>query len=405
MNRWRSVLNITVIVSALGYFVDIYDLLLFSIVRVASLKDLGVSEDQLLEKGVFLLNMQMIGLLLGGIFWGILGDKRGRLSVLFGSIFIYSVANIANGFVHSVEAYGVWRFIAGFGLAGEIGAAITLVSEVLPQKYRGYGTTVVASIGILGAVVAALVGDYFSWRVSFMIGGVLGLLLLVMRFSMLESGLFATIKQAAVRRGDLRILLFPGSRFLRYLACIAVGVPLWFVIGILITFSPEITKTLNIRETIHSGKAVMFCYAGLSLGDLVSGFLSQWIQSRKKVLVGFILATYVGVLIYVTSDSLTAAQFYFLCAVLGFLIGYWAIFMTVASEQFGTNIRATVTTTAPNFVRGAVVPATLLFRYLSEYFSLPISALIVGTLCLSLALISALYLPETYHRELDFTEE
>ena len=404
MKSLRGILNTTVIVSALGYFVDIYDLLLFSIVRVASLKDLGVPEEQLLNQGVHLLNMQMFGMLIGGILWGVLGDKKGRLSVLFGSIFLYSLANIANAFVHSVESYAALRLIAGIGLAGELGAAITLVSEVLPQKTRGYGTSLVAGIGILGAVAAAIIGDVFHWRTAYLIGGGLGLVLLIMRISMFESGMYKSLKESKVKKGDLFLLLKTGSRISRYLSCIFVGIPIWFVIGILITLSPELSKAIGVTEPVVAGKSVLFAYIGLSFGDIASGFLSQLLKSRKKILFSFILFTFALILVYLFSSGFSAEQFYFLCGLLGFGTGYWAVMITVASEQFGTNLRATVTTTVPNFIRGAVVPITLSFQALKSTFSLPIAALIVGSVCVFLALVSIFYLEESYHRNLDFLE-
>src|SRR6187402_2881858 len=192
-----------VIVAALGYFVDIYDLLLFGIVRKASLTDLGIIGDANRDAGEFLISMQMYGMLLGGIFWGILGDKKGRLSVLFGSIITYSIANIANGMVHSVEAYAFWRLIAGVGLAGELGAGITLVAETLPKNKRGYGTMIVASVGLTGAVVANLVYQIFGdWRLCYYAGGVLGLLLLFLRVSVRESGLYKQVVSQDEARGN-----------------------------------------------------------------------------------------------------------------------------------------------------------------------------------------------------------
>lgn len=400
----KEVLNITVIVSALGYFVDIYDLLLFSIVRVSSLKSLSVPDDQLLSAGVHLLNMQMIGMLIGGILWGILGDKRGRLSVLFGSIFLYSAANIANGFVQSVEAYGILRLIAGLGLAGELGAAITLVSEVLSKEVRGYGTAIVAGVGILGAVAAAIVADHFDWRVAYFIGGVLGFVLLALRVTMFESGMYKSLNESKVRRGDFAMLFSNRKRFIKYLSCISIGLPIWFVIGILITFSPELSQALGVSGPIVAGKAVLYCYLGLSVGDIATGFLSQFAKSRKHVLFWSIVITFILICVYVAQTQFDSSVFYGLCFLLGVAVGYWAVFVTVAAEQFGTNLRATVTTTVPNFVRGAVVPITLSFQYLKAHMSLPMAALAVGTVTIALALIALSQLKETYHKDLDYLE-
>ncbi len=352
-----------VIVAALGYFVDIYDLILFSIVRVASLKSLGITDEtQLLDVGVMLLNMQMGGMLLGGILWGVLGDKRGRISVLFGSIFLYSAANIANGFVQDVPMYAVLRFIAGIGLAGELGAGITLVSEVMPKNKRGYGTMIVASIGVMGAVAAALVVDLTEWRTSYYIGGGMGLLILLLRVGVYESGMYNSIKEAKdIGKGQFIKLFTDKKKFLKYLYCILIGLPLWFVVGILITFSPEFGRFFGIEEPISAGKSVMYCYIGLVFGDMLSGTLSQYWKSRKKTLYYFLLATLVTISIYLFLNSFGVVYFYGVCIAIGISVGYWVIFVTNASEQFGTNLRSTVATSVPNLIRGSVIPLTSLF--------------------------------------------
>lgn len=397
---------LTVLVSALGYFVDIYDLLLFGIVRVPSLRAIGVPEDEMLEVGIHLLNMQMLGMLIGGILWGVLGDRRGRKSVLFGSILMYSLANIANAFVTTPEMYAVLRFIAGVGLAGELGAAITLVSEVMSKETRGYGTTVVASVGILGAVVASLVGDYFDWQVAYLVGGAMGLALLALRASLLESGMFHSMHtKKDVARGHFHQLFTHPDRLIRYLSCIVIGVPIWFVIGILITFAPELARELGVQGEITGSKSIMWSYVGLSLGDLSAGLLSQYLKSRRKSVFAFLLLMLGLIFVYVNATGLTTTAFYALCAALGFSAGYWAVFVTIGAEQFGTNIRATVTTTVPNFVRGSVVPVTLSFQFLRpEMGTLP-AALAVGLGCMTLAFIALFYLKETYGKELDYYEQ
>ncbi|MEJ8803748.1 MFS transporter [Pontibacter sp. H249] len=399
-------LNASVIVAALGYFVDIYDLVLFSIVRIPSLRDLGVTDQtQLLEQGVMLLNMQMIGMLIGGVAWGVLGDKRGRLSVLFGSIFLYSVANLMNGFVTTIPMYAFLRLIAGIGLAGELGAGITLVSEVLPKEKRGYGTMAVATIGISGAILAGFIGEYFGWRTAYFIGGGLGLLLLFLRVGVYESGMFDNLKKTqSVTRGNFLSLFTNLSRFWKYLKCILIGLPIWYVVGILITFSPEFGIALGMQETVSAAKAVSFCYLGLTFGDFASGYLSQRFKSRRYIVVAFLGLTAFFVAVYLLGSAFSLNAFYTLCVALGFASGYWAVFVTIAAEQFGTNIRATVTTTVPNFVRGAVVPLTLSFSYLKDGIGLVPGALILGVLSLALALVAILSLEETYAKDLDYTE-
>lgn len=404
MKMLRSSVWLPVFVGALGYFVDIYDLVLFSIVRVPSLLALGVSEHAALDIGVLLLNCQMAGLLIGGVLWGIVGDRKGRLSVLFGSILLYSIANIANGFVTSVDAYAILRFIAGVGLAGELGAAITLVSEILPKEVRGYGTAVVASVGLSGAVVAGLIGDFIAWNWAYITGGCLGLLLLVLRLGVLESHMFEETKQKDVKRGDLKMLLLSKGRLFKYLCCIAVGVPIWYAVGILVTFSPEIAKELQILMPIHAGKSIMYCYAGVALGDLLSGFISQFVQSRRKVVVFCILGVATMMVTILFTPGVTSGSFYNACFVLGLFTGYWAVFVTIAAEQFGTNLRATVTTSVPNFVRGSVVPMTLGFRALSNQFTLVHSAVIIGSIALILSLIGIFSLSESYGKDLNYLE-
>lgn len=401
----KQLVQIPVLVAALGYLVDMYDLFLFSVVRVPSLLSLGTSQEQLLDDGIILLNLQMAGLLIGGIFWGILGDKRGRLSVLFGSILIYSLANIANGFVTSFEQYAVLRFIAGVGLAGELGAGITLVAEILPKKIRGYGTTLVATMGVLGAVLAYFVADLFAWRISYFIGGGLGLVLLVLRMRVFESGVFVKMKERNVQRGNVFMLFNNKKRFLKYLKCILVGLPIWFVVGILITFSPEFGKALGITEPVNAGKAVMFSFTGQVIGDLASGFLSQYFQSRRKIILVFMLISFVMAATYLLFPTNDITVFYAICALLGFANGYWTLFVTIAAEMFGTNLRATVATSAPNFVRGAIIPLTALFIYLKMSWGIIYAAAAVGLLTFVLALVALKYLEETFNKDLNYIEE
>ena len=400
----RNLLSATVIVGALGYFIDVYDLVLFSIVRRASLRGLGVPDSELLQVGVDLLNWQMGGMLIGGILWGMLGDRKGRVSVLFGSIFLYSVANVANGLVTSVPMYAALRFIAGVGLAGELGAAITLVSEVLPTELRGYGTGIVAGVGLTGAVAAGIVGDYFDWRTAYFVGGGLGFLLLVLRLRMLDSGIYREMDKEKVRRGDLRLLFANRERILRFLYCILIAIPVWHLVGIVVTFSPEITRALNATEPILAGHAILFTYVGISSGDLVSGCLSQWMRTRKGVLRIFLGALSVLMMVTLFSRGFSAAYFYTLCVLMGFATGYWAVFVTVAAEQFGTNLRATVTTSTPNFVRGSVVLLTTLFEWFKTPLGIVHSALAVGALFLALAFWALSQLEETFGRDLNFYE-
>ena len=400
----KLLFSVPVIVAALGYFVDIYDLLLFSIVRLPSLRELGIPEGELLTKGEFLIQVQMGGLLVGGIIWGVMGDKRGRLSVLFGSILLYSLANIGNGFVTNVSQYAMLRFIAGLGLAGELGAGITLVSEILPTRLRGYGTALVATVGLFGAVVANFVAQV-GWQKAYFIGGGLGLLLLVARISVFESGIFLKLKQSEIERGNLLQLVGNKQRLKKFLGCIFIGCPIWFVIGNLVTFSPEIAKHMGVQETILAGNAVMWAYIGLAFGDLTSGFGSQMIKARKKMVLIFIALNFIFVCIYLYVPVATAVAFYAKCFMLGFGIGYWALFVTIAAEQFGTNLRSTVATTVPNLIRGTVIPITLLFQYLRGASDMITGALIVLIITTVIALIALGLVDETYSRDLNFVEK
>ena len=401
----QQLLRIPVLVAALGYMVDMYDLFLFSIVRVPSLKSLNLSGDSLLKNGIMLLNLQMAGLLIGGIVWGILGDKKGRLSVLFGSILIYSIANIANGFVTNINQYAILRFVAGFGLAGELGAGITLVTEILPKKIRGYGTTLVATMGVLGALLAYVVSYLFDWRASFIIGGILGLFLMVSRIKVFESGIFMKLKEKNVRRGDFTMLFNNKTRLLKYLTSIIIGMPIWFVTGILITFSPEFGQAMGLDQPVDAGKAVLFTFAAQVAGNITSGSLSQYLQNRKKVILLFMLLSFIVVLFFLLVPVQHTTMFYVLCACLGFCSGYWTLFITVAAELFGSNLRATVATTVPNFVRGTIIPLTSLFVLMKSYAGVLHGALIVGIITYALALLALIYLEETFKKDLNYNEE
>ncbi|MGV3600748.1 MAG: MFS transporter [Dyadobacter fermentans] len=399
-----QLLQVPVIVAALGYLVDMYDLFLFSVVRVPSLKALNVPDDQLLNEGINLLNYQMAGMLIGGVLWGVIADKRGRLSVLFGSIIMYSLANIGNGFVTSLDQYAILRFIAGVGLAGELGAGITLVTEVLPKEIRGYGTTLVATLGVLGAILAYFVADLFAWRISYFVGGGMGLLLLVLRFNVFESGMFKHAKERSVDRGNIFMILTNGKRLGKYLMAILVGLPIWFVVGILITFSPEFGAAKGI-EGINAGKAVMLAFSGQVGGDIVSGLLSQYMRSRKKVIRLFIMLSLAMVVGYLLIPMQDLFSFYLLCTLLGFCNGYWTLFITIAAELFGTNLRATVATTVPNFVRGATIPLAALFVSFRPDLGVVQSGLVIGIATAVVALLALYFLEETFTKDMDFVEK
>jgi MFS family permease len=295
--------------------------------------------------------------------------------------------------------------IAGIGLAGELGAGVTLVSEIMPKETRGYGTTLIATVGVLGAVLAALIGDLFDWRTAYFIGGGMGLALLILRIGVYESGMFEHTKKLQIRRGNFFSLFTSLPNALKYARVVLIGLPTWFVVGILITFSPEFGKAFGMSEVPAAGKAVMYCYIGLSIGDLTSGLLSQILQSRKRVMKIFLSLTTVFIILYFTMAGSSIGVFYLICGALGFGVGFWAMFVTIASEQFGTNIRATVTTTVPNFVRGAVVLLTSLFQYGKGFIGIEWSAITVGVFSLVISFVALAKIDETFGKDLNFHEE
>jgi len=400
-----SVFSLAVVVAALGYFVDIYDLLLFSIIRVGSLTDLGLNKDQIASDGLFIINIQMAGLLIGGILWGVLGDKKGRLKVLYASIVLYSLGNIANGFVQTVNQYAAVRFITGIGLAGELGAGITLVSELLPKEKRGLGTSLVAGIGLTGAVVAFFIKETFHWRTCYFIGGGLGFLLLMLRVGVLESGMFQNIQHSNVKKGNFFMLINNGKRLRKYLCCILIGLPTWYVIGILVSFSKEFGEKMGVEGKVDPGKAIMFAYAAISMGDIAVGLLSQWLKSRKKALFIFYGLTAIGIVWFFNLSGHSVNSLYAACALLGFGTGFWAIFVTMAAEQFGTNIRATAATTVPNMVRGALILISILFTTLQKPVGYVQSGLITGVVVMVIGIVAALLSEETFHKDLNYVEQ
>ena len=416
-----SPLNIIVIIAALGYFVDIYDLILFQVIKNPSLESLGLSGQELTDAGLSLMNWQMIGMLIGGILWGVLGDRRGRLSVLFGSIVLYSLANIANAFVTNLEMYAWLRLIAGIGLAGELGAGITLVSETMTQKHRGYGTMVVVSFGVLGAVAAnmvALNGSVFSgllfsitghhfldWQIAYIIGGVLGIMLLILRLGAYESHMYVSMQTEKAVRGNFFMLFKSRKMFTKYFCCIAIGVPIWYMIGVLVALAKDISALKGINAVL-TGNAVMFFYIGTSFGDFMSGYLSQVFRSRIRIVFFYLAVTVLAVPLYLYVPYKDPYLFYWICAFLGFASGYWAVFITIASEQFGTNIRSTVTTTVPNFVRGSLVLLTISLNFFRKDLGIDLitSCLLVGIIAVTVSFLALSKLEDTYHKELAYIE-
>jgi MFS family permease len=396
---------VTVVVAALGYFVDVVDLWLFSNLRVASLQDLGLVPQEVTDVGAFLLNMQQAGLLIGSVIWGVMGDRRGRASVMFGSIFLYSIGNILNAFVTSVPQYAALRFITGVGLAGEIGAGITLVCEILPTSKRGIGTTFVTGLGVAGAILAALMGKYLSWRTAFFVGGCMGLALFVLRVLTHDSGLFERMRaEAGVRRGSLFQLVRSRDRLIRFLSCIASGMPIYLTFSIFAVFSPELAPALGIHEPIPVADVMLCVSVGLTLGDVLAGLLSQLMRKRKMPLVILVLLNCIVAVTIVSEVFSTAFAYLILVGLLGLTSGYWACLITTAAEQFGTNIRATVTTMVPNLVRATAIPITIAFVELKSYLSIQNTVWVVTTVVFACAFWGLSHLRESFHTDLDFYE-
>ncbi len=406
MSHSSKIFTTAVFVAALGYFVDIYDLLLFGIIRIPSLTDMGISKEMVKTVGEDILSWQMWGLLIGGIIWGVMGDKKGRLSVLFGSILLYSLANIANGLVQTVLQYKLIRFVAGIGLAGELGAGITLVAELMAKEKRGIATSLVAGIGLSGAVMAFVFKQHFHWRTCYFIGAGMGFVLLMLRMSVFESSMYQKVKKEKMKRGDFLMFFNNADRFTRYLLNILIGLPTWLCIGILVTFSKEFGETMGIKEAIDPGKSIMYAYAAISAGDILIGLVSQYFKSRKTALYIYISITLLFItLFFLPAFNNSAARMYWICAGIGFGTGYWAIFVTMAAEQFGTNLRATAATTIPNMVRGMLAVAILpLFKWLRLYTDYYHAGLITAVVIMSFSLVAIVLIKETFGKDLNFTE-
>lgn len=396
---------LAIIASALGFFVDLYDIIILSIVRSKSLLELGVPATELLSKGVILINVQMVGMLIGGFVWGIIGDKMGRLSVLFGSIILYSSATFANAYAPNFEIYLLLRFLAGVGLAGELGAAITLVTEQMPQKYRGIGPAIIGGSGMLGAIVGAYIGGNYSWQFTYQLGGGLGFALLILRLGVLESGLFNAIKDKTSNKGNLRLLFKNKDYIIKYVSICVLGFPVWYVNGVVMTFTPEIAKAWGMTEIPSVSTVFTYYFIGLTFGDLTGGIVSQYLKSRKKAIRLYLSMYAVAAAVFFTVGNQSLTLYYGLLLFLGFCVGYSIVLLTLAAEQYGTNIRATVTTSSLNILRATIIPQTLLFGFLSPYIGIVNSAMVVGVVAILLAFWGLSNLEETFYKDLNFTEE
>lgn len=397
-------MRLALLVAALGYFVDVFDIWLYSVYRVSSLTALGYSGETLTQHSTFILNAQMLGMILGGLVFGVMGDRLGRKASLFGSILIYASATIFNGFVWDAHSYALARLVAGFGLAGELGAGVALTMEIMPKQQRGWAPAVIAGFGLFGCVAAALISDIIDWRAGYITGGCLGFLLFLLRVKVAESGLYTASRSANVRYGSLTDLIAQPGRLRRYLLCIFIGMPVWFVSGIMLIFAPELGRALGVTAPVVAGHAILYFSVALAIGDVACGYVSQRLRSRRKALLGFLLILTACCLAYFTLRELSLAQFYTLLCLVGFFTGYWAVFMATVTEQFGTNLRATAATTVPNFVRGSVLLMTFTLGLLKPHLGLTNAALTVGCIVMVLALTAAALLPESFDNELDYLE-
>ena len=420
-----------VLVASLGYFVDLYDLVVFSVVRVPSLgvKGLGLPEatpgpgggfldgvartfrillghetGDVTTAGAAILDLQLTGMVIGGFVWGVLGDRRGRLTTLFGSIALYSTANLLNAFVQTVPQYAALRFLAGIGLAGELGAGVTLVSELMNRHHRGWGTMIVAFAGMLGPVAASLVGGRIEWRHAYIVGGVMGFALLALRIGLVESGMFRRSEREHGRRGDLR-MLFGSAERVRRLACVvALGSPIWFVGGVVFVFGPELARAIGCEEPVRPANVVLSGYLGAAAGDLVSGAVSQWLRSRRVAIAGAIVALGLSLTALLMLGGRGPNWFYACTAAAGFATGYWAVFVTVAGESFGTNLRATVATAAPNLVRWSAVIWVNAWGAMKTPLGAGRAAACVAAVAVLVGLLGVWRLPEPFGRDLDWEE-
>ncbi|MFO1258972.1 MAG: MFS transporter [Gammaproteobacteria bacterium] len=394
-----------ILVSALGYFVDVYDIILFSAVRVPSLRDLGFIDTEITSYGILLINIQLIGMLFGSITWGILGDKKGRLSILFGSIILYSSATFLNAFVTNIETYAILRFLAGFGLAGELGAGITLVNELMPKEQRGYGSMLIASAGALGGFTGGMIGDVFSWKTAYIVGGLAGFALLFLRIGLIESSLFSQIKSKShIQRGNPFLFLKSLPLLKKYLTCLLIGLPFWVFVGIFMALAPEMGRALEVNKPITAGLAIsMFCF-GLTFGNISSGLVSQLFSSRKKALTVYLSTTLAIVIGFLFTQNMTSQLFYFFCCLMGLSSGSWVVFIMISAEQFGTNIRATAAITLPNMVRIMVIPCAAMIALIKPYTGIVWGVGFISIISIIMALVAVSFLQESFSTDLDFVE-
>ncbi len=403
----HKAITLGIIVSALGFFVDLYDIMALAAIGETSLKAIGVAAENIKNDINYLQSMQMLGMLIGGFLWGIIGDKYGRLKVLFGSIILYSFFTFLNAFVTGTGQYAACRFLAGLGLAGELGAGITLVSEQMKKEKRGLGPAIIAGFGVLGAIVAVFIGKYADWRTVYITGGVLGFLLLILRIGVVESGLFTIAKTSKISKGNFLIILRNWNYLKKFLCILLVGIPGWFVNGVMMQFSNYISSSMGMNPLPDKGKVIIYFFIALSLGDVLGGLVSQWLKSRKKSMYIFLSLHLLMLILFFTIGKNSAQLYYIIFAGLGLSVGFVIQLFTLAAEQFGTNIRTLVTSSGLNLVRGWVIPLGALFAWMNDSLHI-IEWKVAAIIAFSVAAVSfwALsQLDETFNNELEFVSE
>lgn len=403
-----------ILVASLGYFVDAYDLIIASVVRSSAIVELGLAQvgtpehtkyAQLFEY------VQSAGILLGGIIFGVYSDKKGRKKALYYSIAIYSIANILNGLLSASvpfvgTVYCILRFICGFALAAELSIGIVMISETMKAKHRGYGTMIVVSFGILGAVLAAVLFEFIGihWQTLYLIGGIAGVLLLIFRFSVKETNPFLDLENQESERGSW-VMIFKNRRLLKILFnAILLGFPIYFFISIPIKFATDYGKELGL--TIKGTIPIIVFYIAMSVSDIIANYLCQLFENRKKVLYFYLgLCTISVFLLHFYPPTTPEQYFYLFSPLMGFASGYWALLITFTNEQIGTNIRSTYTTAVPNVVRSLFIPIQLLLTVLQPTFGTSTSVFYIGVLAVILALLGLYSLKETWGKNLKFIDE
>jgi MFS transporter, putative metabolite:H+ symporter len=411
MNQVTTISNkaiaLGIIVSALGFFVDLYDIMALAAIGENSLRSIGIAEAAIKKELTYLQSMQMWGMLLGGFLWGIIGDKYGRLKVLFGSIILYSVFTLLNAFVTGINGYAACRFFAGLGLAGELGAGITLVSEQMRKEKRGLGPAIIAGFGVLGAIVAVIIGKNYDWKTVYIVGGTLGFGLLLLRLGVVESGLFTIARKSNIARGSFMVILKNKEHLKKFACILLVGMPGWFVNGVMMQLSNFISKSMGMNPLPDKGKVIIYFFIALSLGDVMGGVVSQWLKSRKKSIYIFLLLHLLMLVLFFTVAKNSVQLYYFIFAGLGLSVGFVIQLFTLAAEQFGTNIRTLVTSSGLNLVRGWVIPLAALFTWMNEGLLIIEwkSAAVIAFVVVAVSFWALSQLEETFDKDLAFVNE